>query len=156
MAREPHPWPGEGFVAIAGAESPDRYVFLPVVLIGSRTAASPETVLRTSGEQLWLATNEQQELRVELEGLLSTATDPNDVETIRAALGIVDYELARGAGVLIVPPGALNATYHFPTAWQRIRNWCWQAKRLKRCVPHSAGSGLHSPKLPLFPGVTPS
>jgi hypothetical protein len=69
MAPEPQPWPREGYVAIAGAESPDRYVLLPVGLIESRRCTSPETVLRTVGEQRWLATNQQQELRIELEAL---------------------------------------------------------------------------------------
>jgi len=58
MAGKPHPWPREGFVAIAGAESPDTYVFLPVNLIEGRKPESGQAILRTSGNERWLSSAE--------------------------------------------------------------------------------------------------
>jgi hypothetical protein len=114
VAGKRHPWPKDGFVAVAGAESPQRYVFVPVESIEGSTSPNKEHVLRTSGEQRWLSNAEALELRRELDGLIATAGSPTQEEALRTAVSIVDYELARGTGVLVVPPGALNAVYHPP------------------------------------------
>ena len=128
MTDQGHPWPKDGFIAVAGAES-QRHVLLPVELVEGWTARNEQPVLRTSGEQRWLSNAEALNLRSELEALLANVSSPAQEESLRSAVDIVDYELARKTGVLVVPPGSVNATYHFPTPWEQARSWFRKRKR---------------------------
>ena len=122
------PWPRDGFVAVAGAESPERWVFLSVEMIEGWHSPNEVPLLRTHGDQRWLSNPEARALIDELEDLLGTASTTKDEDALRKAITIVDYELARGTGVLVVPPGALTAGYTFRTPWQQFRAW-WGKRR---------------------------
>ena len=66
-----HPWPRDGFVAVAGAESPERWVFLSVEMVEGWHSSNEVPLLRTHGEQRWLSNPEAQALRNELDDLLA-------------------------------------------------------------------------------------
>lgn len=107
-SRAKHPWPRDGFVVVLGSESPESPVFLRVELVSRLLGDDP--ILRVAGDQQWLSNVEGRALRTKLELLASQSeNEPQDSDDLRKALALVDYELARGTGIAVVPPRSPTA-----------------------------------------------
>jgi len=90
-------WPREGFVAVVSAEA-QQGVFLDVGLVERLPEAS---VLRAPGSTQWMAGEVVRDALAELVGM---ASDVEERLAVTEARELVEYAIAMGTGVAVVPP----------------------------------------------------
>ena len=95
------PWTRPDSVTILGAES-QEVAFVSQELVERLAPAS--SLLAAEGGQRWLSASEISDLRTELTGVAEQAGPGEDLRGVIQAIELIDYEVANGTGVAVVPP----------------------------------------------------
>lgn len=95
----PRPGPKATEVTIVSAEL-QEWVFLDLTLVDRVPAVLP--ILQSLGEQRW--DHDLAELRDELRSVLDAALKSDETAVVERAIELVDYGMASGTGVAVVPP----------------------------------------------------
>jgi hypothetical protein len=101
------PWPRPRSVGIVHADT-QEVAFLDVVFIERMTPANPATqgqaILRRTGEEEWLRTDEVSRLRVELLSLLDRKVSDDERRALQLVVELIDDSDMGSTGILHVPP----------------------------------------------------